>query len=109
MVSTTTVGGVEQWPTPERFASVTRALTEARNELERLEYDYRQLNNEYDPSDVAQESAPVTDDSIVAAVEFLMETEMTVANIAEFHQTITGWPGLMAHVKAEQKIRADDA
>jgi hypothetical protein len=109
-MASTTIGGVEQWPTTERFASVTRTLNDARNELERLEFDFRQLNNEYDPPAIAQESVPVTAEAIAAAVEFLMETEITVEDIAELHKTIAGWPGLMAHVRVEQNLqRRDDA
>jgi cell fate (sporulation/competence/biofilm development) regulator YlbF (YheA/YmcA/DUF963 family) len=106
----TTIGGVREWPTTERFAEATRALSQAHDVLEKLEYAFRQLNGEYDPSDIARESVPVTAETIAAGVEFVMETEITVQEIAELQHKIAEWPGLMAHVRAEQNLaRRDDA
>jgi hypothetical protein len=72
------------------------------------------LNADYDPSDTAFASVPVPSDSIAAAVEFVTEVEVTVADIADMKEWIAAWPGIMAHVRLEQRhtasrqARADD-
>lgn len=100
------VGGVWQWPTPERLAHVRRTVVDAYNALEHLTHDYTALNNKFDPCDIAAESVPVTSDSIAAVVEFLMETECDVEAITKMHEEIARWPGIMAHTRMEQRVQA---
>ena len=104
MATTGEIAGVEQWPTRERFTEARQALAAAYNALESLTSEYRALNNEYDPSDIAEESSPVPAESVAAVVEFVTETEFGVAGIEELHKEIVGWPGLLAHVRLEQGV-----
>lgn len=98
--------GVEDWPTPDRFEEAKRALTAAYNALESLTHEYRVLNGKFDPRDIAAESAPVTAASIADVVEFVTGTELELEQIAREHREISGWPGLMAHVRLEQRFQA---
>jgi hypothetical protein len=77
-------------------------LTAAFNALENLDFAFTVLNGEYDPCDIASESAPVTAEAIAATVDFVNHSEIEVSEIAGFHARIAKWPGMLAHVRAEQ-------
>jgi len=103
-MSSTTIPGVQAWPTREQFDEARRSLTAAYNALESLVVEFQALNGEYGPADIALESVPVTSETIAATVEFLTETEIELEEVARLHKEITEWPGRLANVRLDQRV-----
>ena len=100
---------IDAWPTAERYDEAMNALTAAHTTLERLEVAFRVLDDDHDPAEVARESAPVTAEAIADAVWFVYSAEGRVEDLAQLVKTISKWPGLLSHIRAERPVEEASA
>jgi hypothetical protein len=99
-MSEITVRPITEWPTMERLRPVLNSLADASEALERLTIEFRALNGEFDPEDVAAESVPVTAESIAALVWFADVLVDDAEQISKSMDAIQPWPVNAARIGA---------